>query len=199
MKKGIQTRAAILERSAPVFSTLGYSGASLQALMRATGLQKGGLYNHYDNKEALALAAFDYGVEQFAARYRAAVDSRTTAVGKLIALSKAMLRNFDDPPIAGGCIVLNAAIDSDDAHPLLRERAQIAMTRMLALIGATIKAGKASGELRADVDPRESATLLVAVYEGALMLSKLYGERAHIDRAERHMAALIKSMQAAPA
>jgi hypothetical protein len=81
---------------------------------------------------------------------------------------------------------------------LLRERAQIAMTRMLALIVATIKSGKASGELRADVDSRESATLLVAVYEGALMLSKLYGERAHIDRAERHMAALIKSMQAVP-
>jgi TetR/AcrR family transcriptional regulator, transcriptional repressor for nem operon len=196
MKKGIKTRAAILERSAPVFNTLGYAGASLQDLVRATGLQKGGLYNHYESKEALALATFDYAVEQFGARYTAAVDSADSATGKLLALAKAMLRNYEDPPVAGGCIVLNTAIESDDANPALRERAQIAMTKLLALIGSTVKAGKASGEFRPDIDPRETATLLVAIYEGALMLSKLYGERTHIQRAERHMTALIRSFRA---
>jgi TetR/AcrR family transcriptional regulator, transcriptional repressor for nem operon len=195
MNKGIKTRAAILERSAPIFNTLGYAGASLQDLVRATGLQKGGLYNHYDSKETLALAAFDYAVEQFGARYQAAVDGADTATNKLLALSKAMLRNYEDPPVAGGCIVLNTAIESDDSNPALRERARVAMTKLLALIGYTVKAGKASGELRSDVDPREIATLLVAIYEGALMLSKLYGERAHVQRAERHMAALIRSLR----
>lgn len=33
----------------------------------------------------------------------------------------------DDPPVAGGCPVLNTAVESDGAHPELKKRAAEAM------------------------------------------------------------------------
>ncbi|NTU83365.1 MAG: TetR/AcrR family transcriptional regulator, partial [Chloroflexales bacterium] len=62
MAKGEQTKQRIVAQAASVFNTLGYSGTSMRDLTRATGLEKGGIYNHFPSKEALALAAFDYAV-----------------------------------------------------------------------------------------------------------------------------------------
>ena len=59
MSKGEQTRERILARSAQLFNRQGYSGSSLSDIMRETGLEKGGIYNHFSSKEQLALEAFD--------------------------------------------------------------------------------------------------------------------------------------------
>ena len=58
--RGNATRRRIVEQSAAVFNKNGYSGTSMSALMAVTGLEKGGLYRHFDSKEDLAAAAFDY-------------------------------------------------------------------------------------------------------------------------------------------
>src|SRR5436305_10867326 len=60
MGKGEQTRAMILARVAPLFNQQGYFGSSLSDIMQQTGLEKGGIYNHFKSKEQLALQAFDY-------------------------------------------------------------------------------------------------------------------------------------------
>src|ERR687889_176308 len=95
MTKGERTRRLIVERAMPLFNTRGYFGASLNDLIRETGLEKGGIYNHFESKEAI--------------------------VG--------VFRNLaDDEPLVGGCPVLNTAVEADDAHPALRDRARAAMT-----------------------------------------------------------------------
>jgi len=45
--KGERTRQRIVELAAPVFNRQGYVGASLRNLIEATGLEKGGIYNHF--------------------------------------------------------------------------------------------------------------------------------------------------------
>ena len=58
--KGDETRKRIVQRAASTFNVQGYAGTSMSDLMQATGLEKGGIYNHFTNKEELAIAAFDY-------------------------------------------------------------------------------------------------------------------------------------------
>ena len=60
LRKGEATRRLILERAAPVFNQRGYAGASMSELVEATGIEKGGIYNHFGSKEDLAVEAFDY-------------------------------------------------------------------------------------------------------------------------------------------
>ena len=61
--RGEGTRRRIVEQSAAVFNRHGYAGTSMSELMAATGLEKGGLYRHFESKEELAAAAFDYAWE----------------------------------------------------------------------------------------------------------------------------------------
>src|SRR6202142_2462725 len=68
--KGTRTRQRIVELAAPVFNRQGYAGASLRDLIGATGLEKGGIYNHFGSKEQLALEAYDYAMNRVSERAR---------------------------------------------------------------------------------------------------------------------------------
>ena len=58
--KAERTTAYIIETVAPVFNKHGYVGTSMSDLTEATNLTKGALYGNFENKEALALAAFEF-------------------------------------------------------------------------------------------------------------------------------------------
>ena len=58
--KAERTTAFIIKTVAPVFNKHGYVGTSMSDLTHATGLTKGALYGNFENKEALAVAAFEY-------------------------------------------------------------------------------------------------------------------------------------------
>lgn len=195
MQKGLRTQNHIVAKAAALFNTHGFAGTSMSDLLAATGLQKGGLYNHYDSKEALALAAFDYAVGQFRERYADIVRGQTNTIDCLHAICAVMLRNYEDPVVAGGCVVFNTAIEADDAYPSLKLRAREAMNDLLHFISVQVKLGQRSGEIVATVDPSTVATVLIAIYEGALGLSKLFDDAAHINRASQHMQAYVESLK----
>ena len=80
--KGMQTRQRIVELAAPVFNRQGYVGASMRDLVDATGLEKGGIYNHFGSKEQLALEAYDYAMRRSPRAWpvhRSARPTRSTA------------------------------------------------------------------------------------------------------------------------
>jgi TetR/AcrR family transcriptional repressor of nem operon len=196
MGKGLETRERIVARAATVFSERGFFGSSMADLLQATGLQKGGLYNHFASKEQLALESFDYAVSLVTDRYTAALAGRTGAVERLLAIADVIRSLVDSPALPGGCPILNTAIEADDTMPALRDRAREAMTGWQKLIGSTVKAGVASGELRAGADPYAVATVLTATLEGAVFLSKLYGDTVHMHRAVDHVTAYVRGLAA---
>jgi AcrR family transcriptional regulator len=198
MSKGEDTRRRIIAQAAPVFNTHGYSGTSMSELLRATGLEKGGIYNHFASKEVLALAAFDYAVGLVAERFRSATEGRERAVDKIMAIAAVFVDYVINPPLPGGCPVVNTAVEADDTEPALRARAQAAMTSWQKLIGSFVKEGVRSGELRPAADPRAVASLVTSLLEGALVLTRLLDDPAHLNRAYAHIELYLAGL-AAPA
>lgn len=194
MSKGQQTRQRIVARAADVFNIHGFSGTSMGDLTRATGLEKGGIYNHFASKEDLALAAFDYAVDLIKGLLLEAISDKEHATDRLLALIGVFMRHVEDPPIPGGCPVLNTAIEADDAIPALRARAQTAMTSWHKLIGRTVKEGVARGELRPEANPYTVASVMTATLEGGLMLSKLYGDPVYLQRAADHLSWYLQTL-----
>lgn len=184
MRNGTQTRENILRQAAALFNRQGFAGASMSDIMQATGLQKGGIYRHFESKEALALEAFDYAVGQMATRFTAALEGREHAIDRLEAIVGVFARLHDDPPVPGGCPMMNTAVQTDDAEsPALRDRARTAMDGLRTLVRQTVRKGIARGEVRADVDGDELATLLISTLEGGVAISRLYGDGVHVRRA----------------
>jgi AcrR family transcriptional regulator len=185
--KGEATRERILIRAARLFNEKGYFGVSMNDLLRATGLRKGGLYNHFDSKEKLALEAFDYSLRLHRARFEQALAGKTHAADRLLAIIDVIRSSATDPPVPGGCVIMNTAIESDDALPALRERARKAMDSWRKLIRRTVEAGLESGQIQPGVSPEETASLIISSLEGGVMLSKLYRDPVHVLRAAEHM------------
>ncbi|MBE7383987.1 MAG: TetR/AcrR family transcriptional regulator [Leptolyngbya sp. SIO1E4] len=198
MSKAQDTKARIIEQAATLFNQRGYAGASLSDLMRVTGLQKGGIYNHFRSKDDLALEAFDFAVGRIQQAFIGALKGKRHASDRLIALLSVYEGMASDSPIQGGCPILNTAVESDDTHPALRARAQRAMDEWRNLIRRIINQGIMRGELRSTVDAETTTTILIATIEGAVMLSKLYGDASYLERALSHLKAYIQQQLSKP-
>ena len=182
--KGERTRARIAATAATLFNERGYAGTSLGDLMQATGLTKGALYNHFEDKDAIAVAAFDHMVAALRGRFETALAVPGSAGDRLAAVVEVFRLLWRLP---GGCPVVNTAVEADDTHPSLRERARAAMLEWRDGIAACVRAGQAASEIRADVDAEKFAGLVIGCLEGALVLSRLLGERCHLDAAAEHL------------
>ena len=187
MSKGTETRERIVAQAAQLFSRQGYFGSSLSDIMRETGMEKGGIYNHFASKEQLALESFDYAVSLVQQRIKVALTDKRNAVDRLEALISVFQSLADDPPVAGGCPVLNTAIEADDAEPALRERAYNAMQEWRETIRRMVAKGIERGEVRPDTDGDVLATLLITSLEGAVMMSKLCNDNTHMYRVVAHL------------
>jgi TetR/AcrR family transcriptional repressor of nem operon len=186
MSKGEQTRREIIRKAAPIFNQKGFEGAALSDLMRATGLEKGGIYRHFESKQQLAGEAFEYAWQlALEARFAATPDIANT-VDRL----KQIVWNFRDRRaglVPGGCPLLNMATDSDDGNPVLRARVRKAFSFWLVRLRSIVEEGQKRGEIRCGVDPMEVATLIVTTLEGGLMLERLQKAAEPLNIACRHL------------
>lgn len=185
MRKGEQTRQEIIHKAAPIFNQRGYDGATLSDLMRATGLEKGGIYRHFESKEQLAAEAFDYA-------WRETLDARIHDLGAIanaVDKLKQLVANFVERRgiIPGGCPLLNTAIDTDDGNPILRERARKALRGWRSYIVSVIRAGIKAREIRPRVDAKKLATLIISSLEGATMVYRLERTEEALRGAQRHL------------
>jgi TetR/AcrR family transcriptional repressor of nem operon len=186
MRKGEETRRQIIRKAAPIFNRKGYEGAALSDLMAATGLEKGGIYRHFESKQELAAEAFDYA-------WNLSLDTRfegTEAISNTVDRLKQIVRNFWERRaglVPGGCPLLNTAIDSDDGNPQLRQKARRALSSWLERLRAVIEEGQRRREIRGDIDSTELATLIVSTLEGSLMVSRLQRKDDPPDWTSRHL------------
>lgn len=183
---------AILAQAVQVFSVRGFAGMSMDELVRVTGLTKGGIYNHFDSKDDLALEAFDYSVEVMRGRFKQQLEGKRTTQSRLLAVIEMFNSLLEEPLFAGGCVLLTTAVEADDTHPALRERARQALDDWRAVIIRTINKGIELGDVRPDTDSEAVATVMVSALEGAIMMSKTYGDMAHMQRMVDHLRAYIE-------
>ncbi len=196
MRKGEQTRQEIIRKAAPIFNQRGYDGAALSDLMRATGLEKGGIYRHFSSKEALAAEAFDYAWRETLQARINDLDAISNTVDRL----KQLVANFVERrgTIPGGCPLLNTAIDTDDGNSVLRERARKALSGWRKYLISLINAGIKSREIRSKIDASKLATLIISSLEGAIMLSRLSRNDEALGAVQAHLGSYLEAEVRAP-
>ena len=195
VSKAELTKQRIIEQAAILFNQNGYAGSSINDIMKLTGLQKGGIYNHFKSKEEIALAAFDYSITQLKQTVLCDVLTKTNSIDRLHALVDGFKGFTQGPTIVGGCPILNTAIESDDTHPALRNRAQKAMNEIRALLQSIIELGIRQNQIVASADHEEMSIIIISSIEGAIMLSKLYGSDIYLDRVIEHLHQYVKSYE----
>jgi TetR/AcrR family transcriptional regulator, transcriptional repressor for nem operon len=192
MRKGEATRQRIIAEAAPIFNRLGFAGCSMQDLMDATGLEKGGIYRHFANKEELAAEAFRLALAQSVKLRTDHLAGIPSALDQL----RQVIANFIEIPsaVAGGCPLMNTAIDADDGNPALRDLALKGIQDWRSRLAKIVQAGIRTGEIRKATRPTQIANVIIASLEGALMISRLERSKKPLLDAQQTLHILLDSI-----
>ena len=171
MSKGEQTKQMIIERSAPIFNKKGIAATAMSDVMNATKLAKGSLYVHFDNKDVLAEAVVDYNLQLLRQKLMKDINRFDHPKDKLFAYIDAYRNPLVNPPVAGGCPMMNFGTEADDQFEDIREQVANMVNKSLQLITDIIAEGIQQGVFRSDWNYKEFATLMFAMIEGGILIS----------------------------
>ena len=183
MSKAEKTKLFIIQKTAPVFNRKGYAGTSIKDLTEATGLTKGSIYGNFTNKDAVAVAAFDYNYGTLTRAVKQRMDDKAHPIDKL----KVFLNVFSDlqhlASLQYGCPILNTAVEADDTHDELRKRANNAIDNWYKTISTIVKQGQDNGQIHLGVNHADFAGAYIALIEGGVMLAKVTGKKQGLEAA----------------
>jgi AcrR family transcriptional regulator len=195
MTKGELTRQRIIEQAAPVFNQHGLAGSSIDAVLDATGLEKGGLYRHFASKQELAAECLKYS---FSLMFQSRIGDADHISHSIDKLRYLVDRFVSTPtPLKGGCPLMNAAVDADDGDLELRRLSLKALREWKGRLRQIIEDGMEQGEVRKNVDPCSIANTMIAVLEGSVLISRLERSRQSLDDAALHLHGLIDGLAVA--
>jgi len=194
--KAERTKQFIIEKTAPVFNAKGYAGTSLSDLTSATGLTKGSIYGNFENKDEVALAAFDYNFKRVNDYMKTRILATENSVERLLAYP-AVYRNFLKISfLQPGCPILNTSTEADDTHPLLKQKAADALSFWKKSIENQINRGIQRREIKPGTNPSEIAIIMMSLIEGAIDRTKVTGRSVELKVAMDFLEKLIKGLSA---
>jgi TetR/AcrR family transcriptional regulator, transcriptional repressor for nem operon len=173
MTKSERTRQFIVEKTAPLFNTKGFEGTSLSDLTEATGLTKGALYGNFADKDEIALEAFRYSAKKVKGMVRDHLLPGKSHKKQLTLLLEFYARYVFEPPVVGGCPLLNSAIEVDDHRISMRKIVASELVATVDFIASLLKNGVKANEFRKDIKPHQLAYTFFCSIEGALMFSRV--------------------------
>jgi AcrR family transcriptional regulator len=194
MRKGEQTKEYILQKAAQLFNERGYYGASMSDIMAVTGMEKGGIYNHFKSKDDLAVQSYEYAIDLMRQAFAQAIKGKYHAVDRLQAVVAVFQKIPNGSPLTGGCPVVNTAVHASHTHPRLYAYAQETMIEWQDFIRRIAQLGIDRQQLKPETDVEMLTTLLISTLEGAIMLTQLHQDNSYMDRAIAHLTSYLQSL-----
>lgn len=190
--KAERTSSFIIETVAPIFNKHGYIGTSMSDLTEATGLTKGAIYGNFENKEALALAAFEHNRRLLLDAIDIVLEMPGTAVEKLFKLID-FYKKYDIFTLKiGGCPILNIGIDAQHNNNLLAAASKETVKEIEGKIALVLENGINKGEFKLPVSPLQFAKQLYTIIQGSVVMATLSGDRKYLVNTMTYLEVLVK-------
>ncbi len=191
-KKAERTTAYIIETVAPIFNKFGYVGTSMSDLTEATGLTKGAIYGNFENKEALALSAFEYNRNHLLNVIDEKLNVDGSALNKLFSLIH-FYRQYDVFTLSlGGCPILNVGVDAQNNNTLLAAAVKETIKEIEGKIALVLENGLNEGEIHLPVPPLQFAKQLFTMIQGAIAMSTMTRDRKYLVNTMAYLEHLVQ-------
>ena len=169
--KGVQTRRNIIEKSLQLFSVKGYFNTSINDILDATGLTKGGLYGHFRSKEDIWYAVYELAVGIW--REIVFKDMREIP-NPLLRIERAVEHHLRDylgaDVFDGGCFFVNMLVEISGQSETMGRQILGGFVKFSRLLARWLEASDQEGLLREGLDFREIANFIVITLNGAATL-----------------------------
>ena len=193
MKKGEETKMAILETGLDMASQLGLEGVSIGSLAKTMNMSKSGLFAHFQSKENLQVEILEYAARVFAETV--IVPALITEPG--IPRIKALVNNWIDYALqlTGGCIFVTASTDYSDRPGRVRECLLRQQNDWLDCLRRIAQSAIKVGDFRKDIDSEQFAFDLYSLLLGFHLYDKLLDDSESKKRQELALEQLILNYQ----
>ncbi len=149
----------------------GFRSADLDAILAKAGVTKGALYYHFDDKEALGYAVVD---EVIASKVRQKwvqpLQNAKNPVDVLIRIIQSESMKRED--VQRGCYLLNLSQEMSGLDEGFRRRTARIYKDWHDAIAEALREGQKRRVVRSDINANETATFLIAAWEGYAVLGK---------------------------
>nr|WP_090274878.1 TetR/AcrR family transcriptional regulator [Mycolicibacterium komanii]CRL67831.1 transcriptional regulator [Mycolicibacterium komanii] len=179
MPRPDRSRTALIDTAALLFRRQGYAATGVNQILETADVKAGSLYHHFpEGKQQLAAAVVQRVGTDIEQRLRTLLATQSPVPDLIDGWIDLMASGLTADP-RDGCPIEPIATESVDASALVRQASRAAFTGWRDAV---------ADRLRADGWPQseaeKTALALIALIEGALLLSRIAGDTAALDAAK---------------
>ncbi len=174
----MNNREKLINVASRLLHSHGFEGTSIDMIMRESGVCRSNFYYYFESKEALGLLAIEKAASEFEERMllKTLFNKDLNPLERLdgfyreaISLQRSL---FSDPPYAG-CFFGNLALEQSGINEKFRSVLSDYFKGWKGSFEQCLRDGVEQGFFREEIDPEETAGLLISQIEGAILLSKV--------------------------
>jgi TetR/AcrR family transcriptional regulator, transcriptional repressor for nem operon len=149
----------------------GFRSADLDAILSKAGVTKGALYHHFDNKEALGYAVVDEVIaSKVHQKWVQPLRNAENPIDVLIRIFQSESQKRED--VQRGCYLLNLSQEMSGLDEGFRRRTARIYKDWHDAMAEALRQGQKRRVVRSDINANETATFLIAAWEGYAVLGK---------------------------
>ncbi len=168
-----ETRSRILDAAFAEIHRVGFQAASIQNILKNTGLTKGALYHHFPNKNALGYAVVDEIISKSV--HEIWISKLEDAEDPIVVLQQIIIDTgavFTQEDIELGCPLSNLSQEMSTIDPEFRTRLEKIYTNWRNSLEKTLEKGKKKGYVSDRVNSRQFSIVFIATLEGCIGMAK---------------------------
>lgn len=184
----------IVFESLKLFSLKGFVSTSINDILEAAEISKGGFYNYFASKEELFFAVLDNAQKIWRDKTLEGLDELQNPVEKI----QRFLENYcdeylkDGDHFPGGCIFITFSVELDDQLPHLCAEVNKGFVGLKAMINRNLDEGLALGYLDNSVS---TSAITEMLFSGMLGASVIYGVNKSTENLDRSINSLIDYLE----
>jgi TetR/AcrR family transcriptional repressor of nem operon len=166
-----RTRGRLLQAAFQEIHRSGFRSADLDAILARAGVTKGALYYHFDNKEALGYAVVDEVIaSKVHQKWVQPLGNAKNPIDVLVRIIQSESLKRED--VQRGCYLLNLSQEMSGLDEGFRRRTARVYKDWHDAMAEALREGQKRRVVRSDINANETATFLIAAWEGYAVLGK---------------------------
>lgn len=173
------TRTALLHETETLMRTRGYSAFSYADLAEKLNIHKASIHHHFPTKESLGLALIEAYVARFSDCLSQIEGADVNSIAKLRSYARLFAGSSEECqlPLCGALAAESASLPES-----MKQKTSEFFDLHLEWLEKIVTEGVAERSLRASVEPKEAAFLILSVLEGASFVGWVRRELVSIAR-----------------
>lgn len=169
--KGDQTRRKIVNAALQLFSVKGYFNTSINDILGATHLTKGGLYCHFKGKATIWYAVYDEAVSIWRGIVFTDVRPIDEPLRRIdVVCRRVLMRYLAGDVFQGGCFFVNMLVELAGQSPEMSRHILKGFVGFSRLLQSWLAQAQDQGQIDKNLNPKEVANFIVITLNGAATL-----------------------------